>query len=83
MDTGGSGIMESLVDSTRPGAGVPVIALTRRGDLTAKLTAFDRGVDDFLTVPFSPEEFVSRVLAVMRWTCTSASSSTANPRPDP
>ena len=46
----------------------PVIALTRRGDLKAKLAAFERGVDDILTIPFSPEEFVARVLALMRRT---------------
>ena len=66
MDTGGSSILERLADATRQGGGVPVIALTRRGDLKAKLTAFERGVDDILTVPFSPEEFVARVLAIMR-----------------
>lgn len=45
---------------------IPVVALTRRGDLKTKLAAFDRGVDDILTVPFSPEELVARTLAVMR-----------------
>ena len=45
---------------------IPVIALTRRGDLRTKLAAFERGVDDILTVPFSPEELVARALAVMR-----------------
>ncbi|HEY4025265.1 MAG TPA: response regulator transcription factor [Candidatus Dormibacteraeota bacterium] len=45
---------------------LPVIALTRRVDLDAKLVAFDRGADDILTVPFSPEELVARSLAVMR-----------------
>ena len=44
----------------------PLVALTRRGDLKTKLAAFERGVDDILTVPFSPEELVARVLAVMR-----------------
>ena len=57
-----------LADPTREGGRLPVIALTRRGDLKAKLTAFERGVDDILTVPFSPEEFVARVLAIMRRT---------------
>ena len=52
----------------KQGGRLPVIALTRRGDLKAKLTAFERGVDDILTVPFSPEEFVARVLALMRRT---------------
>jgi DNA-binding response OmpR family regulator len=45
---------------------VPVVALTRRGDLRAKLAAFDQGVDDLLSVPFSPEELVARLLAVLR-----------------
>lgn len=66
MDTAGSSILEGLANATRQAGGVPVIALTRRGDLRAKLTAFERGVDDILTVPFSPEEFVARVLAIMR-----------------
>ena len=45
-------------------ARVPVVALTRRGDLQAKLAAFDQGVDDLLSVPFSPEELVARVQAL-------------------
>ncbi|NTW96948.1 MAG: response regulator transcription factor [Oscillochloris sp.] len=47
---------------------LPAIALTHRGDLQTKLAAFDHGVDDILTVPFSPEELVARMLAVMRRT---------------
>lgn len=50
------------------GGRLPVIALTRRGDLKSKLTAFEQGVDDILTVPFSPEELVARAVAVMRRT---------------
>lgn len=50
----------------------PVIAFTRRGDLKTKLAAFERGVDDILVVPFSPEEFIARVLAVMRRTYSDA-----------
>jgi two-component system, OmpR family, KDP operon response regulator KdpE len=66
MDTGGSSILDGLAAATAQGGRLPIIALTRRGDLKAKLTAFERGVDDILTVPFSPEEFVARVLAIMR-----------------
>ena len=67
MESEGSGILERVGDLSHDSAVVPpLIALTRRGDLKAKLAAFDRGVDDILTVPFSPEEFVARVLAVMR-----------------
>ena len=47
---------------------LPVIGLTRRGDLATTLAAFEQGVDDILTVPFSPEEFVARTLALMRRT---------------
>ena len=61
----GAGLEE--LGQARPGAErLPVIALTRRGDLRTKLTAFERGVDDILAVPFSPEELVARTLAVMR-----------------
>jgi DNA-binding response OmpR family regulator len=47
---------------------LPVIALTRRGDLATTLAAFAQGVDDLLTLPFSPEELVARTLALMRRT---------------
>lgn len=59
---GGIGTEESTI------VRLPLIALTRRGDLATKLAAFDQGVDDILTVPFSPEEFVARTLALMRRT---------------
>ena len=44
----------------------PVLGLTRRGDLKTKLRAFDLGVDDILTVPFSPEELLARSIVVTR-----------------
>ncbi len=44
----------------------PVLGLTRRGDLKAKLRAFDLGVDDILTVPFSPEELLARSIVISR-----------------
>src|SRR4030095_12575766 len=68
MDVAGSGILERCADTSPEIRRLPVIALTRRGALAAKLAAFEQGVDDILVVPFSPEEFVARVLAVMRRT---------------
>ncbi len=44
----------------------PVLGLTRRGDLKTKLKAFDLGVDDILTVPFSPEELLARAIVLTR-----------------
>ena len=45
---------------------LPVLGLTRRGDLKTKLKAFDLGVDDILTVPFSPEELLARCIVLAR-----------------
>ncbi len=44
----------------------PAMGLTRRGDLKTKLRAFDLGVDDILTVPFSPEELLARAIVITR-----------------
>ena len=68
MDVGNGEIMAWLDTAAARGERMPVIALTRRGDLRTKLDAFSRGVDDILTVPFSPEELVARLLAIMRRT---------------
>jgi DNA-binding response OmpR family regulator len=68
MDIAGEAAPGRLAGTTNETGRLPVIALTRRGDLKTKLAAFEAGVDDILTVPFSPEEFVARVLAVMRRT---------------
>ena len=46
--------------------GTPVLGLTRRGDLKTKLRAFGLGVDDILTVPFSPEELLARTIVLTR-----------------
>ncbi len=44
----------------------PSLGLTRRGDLKTKLWAFDLGVDDILTMPFSPEELLARAIVITR-----------------
>jgi DNA-binding response OmpR family regulator len=44
----------------------PVLGLTRRGDLRTKLRAFDLGVDDILTMPFSPEALLARCIVITR-----------------
>lgn len=50
------------------GCRIPLIALTERSELEARLRAFAQGVDDVVTVPFFPEELAARVAAVLRRT---------------
>jgi DNA-binding response OmpR family regulator len=54
------------VSSTMQRRGTPVLGLTRMGDLKTKLAAFNLGVDDILTVPFSPEELLARAIVITR-----------------
>jgi len=66
MDLDGPRILALLQERPVGGIRLPVIGLTRRGDLKTKLAAFDSGVDDILTVPFAPEELLARVIALVR-----------------
>ncbi len=68
MDLARGDILEQLGYTAPSTERLPAIALTRRGDLHTRLAAFDHGMDDILTVPFSPEELVARMLVVMRRT---------------
>ncbi|HSM16508.1 MAG TPA: response regulator transcription factor [Gemmatimonadales bacterium] len=52
--------------SALAGSTTPVLGLTRRGDLKTKLQAFDLGVDDIVTMPFSPEELLARSIVITR-----------------
>jgi DNA-binding response OmpR family regulator len=66
MDLDGARIMGLLGATPVGGVRLPVIGVTRRGDLKTKLAAFEAGVDDILTVPFAPEELLARVIALLR-----------------
>jgi len=66
MDLDGARVMALLGSTPVGGVRLPVIGLTRRGDLKTKLAAFEAGVDDILTVPFAPEELLARVIALVR-----------------
>jgi DNA-binding response OmpR family regulator len=64
---GSPALLEHLEDvQALTGSVMPVLGLTRRGDLPTKLRAFDLGVDDILTVPFSPEELLARCVVLAR-----------------
>ena len=45
---------------------VPVIMLSARGEEYDKLFAFEIGVDDYVTKPFSPKEVMARINAVTK-----------------
>ena len=66
MDLDGTRIIGLLNGKTSSSGRLPIIGLTRRGDLRNKLAAFEAGVDDILTVPFAPEELLARVIALLR-----------------
>lgn len=45
---------------------IPVIMLTARGETSDRILGLDMGADDYVAKPFSPQELVSRVRAVIR-----------------
>jgi len=46
----------------------PIIMLTARGEEIDRILGLEMGADDYVTKPFSPQELVSRVRAVLRRT---------------
>ena len=47
-------------------AGVPIIMLTARAEEDDRIAGLDLGADDYVPKPFSPNELVARVRALMR-----------------
>ncbi len=45
---------------------IPIIMLTAKSEEMQRLHGFDVGADDYVTKPFSPQELVARVKAVLR-----------------
>src|SRR3954468_17772363 len=45
---------------------IPIIMVTARADETDRILGLDIGADDYLPKPFSPNELVARVRALMR-----------------
>ena len=68
MDHDDSGGLLKLLGASRTltRTTTPALGLTRRGDLRTKLRAFGLGVDDILTMPFSPEELLARSIVITR-----------------
>jgi two-component system phosphate regulon response regulator PhoB len=45
---------------------VPILMLTARGDEPDKVAGLDAGADDYITKPFSTQEMLARIRAVLR-----------------
>ena len=45
---------------------IPILMLTARGDEPDKIRGLDAGADDYITKPFSTQEMLARIRAVMR-----------------
>jgi DNA-binding response OmpR family regulator len=45
---------------------MPILAFTRRRDTALKLSAYERGADDIVEVPFTLDEIVARPFALLR-----------------
>jgi DNA-binding response OmpR family regulator len=56
----------SLTRWLRDRSNVPIIMLTARREEIDRITGLEMGADDYVIKPFSPQELVSRVRAVMR-----------------
>ena len=66
----------SIIRSIRDRSDVPVILLTSRREESDRIAGLELGADDYVVKPFSPQELVSRVRAVLRRTQTKSDSPT-------
>jgi DNA-binding response OmpR family regulator len=58
----------SLTEHIRQDRHIPIIMLTAKGEPSDRIRGLDMGADDYMAKPFSPQEVVSRVRAVLRRT---------------
>jgi DNA-binding response OmpR family regulator len=56
----------TLTQHLRQDRFIPIIMLTAKGEASDRIRGLDLGADDYITKPFSPQEVVSRVRAVLR-----------------
>lgn len=64
----GLSLCRNLRASDGPGANLPVLMLTARGDDMDRILGLEMGADDYLTKPFVPRELYARIRAVLRRT---------------
>jgi two-component system phosphate regulon response regulator PhoB len=57
---------------------IPIIMLTAKGDEPDKVEGLDAGADDYITKPFSTQELLARIRAVLRRRAPEALNDTVN-----
>jgi two-component system, OmpR family, alkaline phosphatase synthesis response regulator PhoP len=55
-----------LLRANETTAAIPIIMLTARADESERIVGLEMGADDYLAKPFSPNELVARVRALLR-----------------
>jgi two-component system, OmpR family, alkaline phosphatase synthesis response regulator PhoP len=55
-----------IIRSNEATAALPIIMLTARADESERIVGLELGADDYLAKPFSPNELVARVRALLR-----------------
>lgn len=58
----------SLTQHIRQDRQIPILMLTAKGEASDRIRGLDLGADDYVAKPFSPQEVVSRVRAILRRT---------------
>ena len=58
--------LKILEEVRAAGSTVPIILLTAKDDVTDKVRGLDLGADDYVTKPFSSEELLARIRALLR-----------------
>jgi DNA-binding response OmpR family regulator len=64
-----------LVRADPKTAAIPIIMLTARGEESERIVGLELGADDYIAKPFSPNELVARVRALLRRTVRQAPAS--------
>jgi DNA-binding response OmpR family regulator len=69
----------TLTQHLRQDRQIPIIMLTAKGETSDRIRGLDTGADDYITKPFSPQELVSRIRAVLRRIEGAAASDSEQP----
>jgi two-component system OmpR family response regulator len=64
MLPGQSGI--EICRDLRASSNIPILMLTARGDETDRIVGLEIGADDYMSKPFSPNELLARIKALLR-----------------